>query len=89
MIDAATDKKKCRMFGTKLQMSLQITAKQLCERISIALENDRKKRKSIIAGIWNIVSNILRKMTGWVKSHIIHYFFLFGHLIFMIFLFMM
>lgn len=51
MIDAATDKKKCRMFGTKLQTSLQITAKQLCERICITLENDRKKRESTIAGI--------------------------------------
>lgn len=86
MIDAATEKKK---FGTKLQTSLQITVKQLCERISITLENDRKKRKSTNARIWNIVSNILRKITGWVRSHIIHYFFLFGHLIFMIFLFMM
>lgn len=67
MIDAATDKKKCRMFGTKLQTSLQITAKQLCERISIAPENDRKKRKSTIAG----------KKNDWLGEESHHSLFLF------------
>lgn len=41
-------KKKCKMFGTKLQMSLQITVKQLCETISITLENDRKNENPLL-----------------------------------------